>query len=816
MFRNYLQIALRTLTRQKVLAFINVSGLSIGIACFCLFLVYAVHEFSFDRFHKKADRIFRVAQTSKSDAGDSRGMAEVAMPVGPTMKKDFPDVEFFARVNSYGSYLVRADHSVFQEPVTFADPQIFSIFSFPLAYGRSTDPIKDPHSVVLSKAEAVRLFGKEDVVGRTLEIKVDSDYAPFRVSGITEDIPTNSSIRFSILGSFGYLLTLPERKMAMDGWNWQFGDQTFVLLRSASRLDRQPERLEAFYKRYLPEPMAKKAKQGEPSAPVWHQSFYLQPLREIHTSPEISAGPQPATDPKNIWILIGISSSILLIACINFTTLAIGRSAGRAKEVGIRKVIGGRRTQLTWQFLTESMVLSIASMGIGLLLAKLLLPLFNQLSGTALEFSFSQFPELLWMLAGLTVLVGLVAGIYPAIILSGFQPVDVLKSKVRLGGSNFFTRSLVTLQFLLSAGLIICTLVIFRQLNFLRTRNLGLDKEHVIVIHAGLSDPQKIYPLYRHEVESHPEVMGIAASSFSIGEGMGEMNDSYWYRKNQFFPIVYPVDPPYLKVLGMQLVAGRNFDPQMPTDSAQSVIINESLAKEYISPEPADAIGREMVQGRPDSGSHKIIIGVVKDFNFEPLTRKVRPQLFRAVGGEKFVQANNFFVRIRPGDPGHALEFLRKTWEALEPAVPFRYSFMDEDMDHFYDSEKRWSQIVGWAGGISIFLACLGLFGMVALAVVNRTQEIGIRKVLGASAISIVLLLVRVFLRLILVALVLAMPLTWYFMNQWLQRYAYRISLGWEIFAIAGVASVSIALITIGLQSMRAALSNPAKSLRVV
>jgi len=811
MMRNYFKTAVRILSRQKVLALINVSGLLIGIGCFCLFLLYAIHEFSYDRFHLKADRIFRVAEVSKNDAGKERGTAGLYMPLGPAMKKDFPDVESFARFNGYGRYLVRADHSVFNEPVAFADPELFSIFSFRILSGNPADPLRDPHSIVLTRQKAIALFGSADPVGKTLEIKIDTGYEPFRISAIAEDIPTNSSIGFDILGSFEFLAATNDRKDGVNSWRFTYGDETYVLLKNGSRLNKQPERMTEFRSRYVPEVTATKVKPAMRNA----TTFELRPLRESHTSTEIDVGEGYTTDPKNIWILIGISSAILLIACINFTTLAIGRSAGRAKEVGIRKVIGGHRKQLAIQFLTESLLLSVISTGLGFLLANLLLPLFNRLCGRDLRFSFTQFPELLWMLAGLMLLVGIVAGSYPALILSGFRPVEVLKSKIRLGGSNLFTRSLVTVQFLLSIGLIISTLVIFRQLEFMRSKNLGFDKEHVIVVRAGLADPQRIYAVFEHRLESHSEVMGVASSSFGLGKGNGEMNDRYFFHSKEFFPIVYPIDPEYLPVMGMQLVAGRNFDSHILTDSSESVVVNEELAAEYIAAHPADAVGQQLVEGVMDTGKRKTIIGVVKDFNFEPLTRKVRPQLFTMIGHGEMDNPSDFFVRIRPGDPGTTLAHIKKDWDVLEPGIPFRYSFLDEDLDHFYDSEKRWSRIVGWAGGISIFLACLGLFGLAALAVVNRTQEIGIRKVLGASIPSIVLLISRNFLQLVLVAIVLAAPLAWYFMHKWLDGYAYRIPIGWEVFAITGFVALCIALLTVGMQAIRAGAANPVKTLRV-
>ena len=806
MIKHYIKIALRNLAKQKGLAFINIAGLSTGIACFTLFLLYSVNEFSFDRFHKNANRIFRINQVFERE-GREMGMAGLYMPLGPSMKKDFPDVENYVRFASQGQNMVRVGNTVTQLPVTFADPQVLSVFSFPLISGTDAAALQEPGNIILTRQTALQLFGEPDVVGKIVDIKVEEEFKPFKVGAVAEDLPANSSIRFSILGNYDYLASLDSRKEALNSWHMTFGDETYVQLRKGSTLMNDNARLSTFMARYYPEETAAPKKKG--GKVKMSSRFVLQPLRDVHTAVNIDSGPPgTATNPKNVWILISIATGVLLIACINFTTLAIGRSAGRSKEVGVRKVIGGRKTQLIYQFLTESLLLSIFSAALGLLLANSILPYFNQLAGTNMQFSFKLYPELAWMLAGLILLIGLLAGSYPALILSSFKPVEVLKSRIKIGGSNLFTKSLVTFQFVLSIGLIIATLIMLQQLRFMRSKDIGFNKENVVMIDAGGTDTKKIYSQFRERLAKHAGITGIAGSEMGLGDGEGQMGGRFEINGKELFAIEYPVDPGYLNVLGMQLIAGRDFSRTLVGDTIQSIIVNESFVKNNLATTPEKAIG---FITNTDPKKAKTIIGVVKDFNYEPLTRTVRPQLFRYPADFK---PGKFFVRIKPGNPTETIAALEAEWKNLVPDIPFRYNFLDEKIDQFYKSEQRWSTIINWAGGMSIFLACLGLFGLAALSAVNRAREIGIRKVLGAPMSSILELLSKDFLKLILIALLIASPLAWYFMHSWLTDFVYRIDIGWTVFVLAGVFALGIAFVTISLQGIRAAMVNPVNSLK--
>jgi len=796
MLNHYIRLAARHLSKQKLLTSINIVGLSLGLACCTLFMLYAVNEFSYDSWHAHAGRLYRVNEVFMRDDIE-QGMAGLYVPLGPAIKKEFPDVENFARISMPGDQVIRVDGQLTRMPVGYADPQLFDMFSFPLVKGNPSTVLQDPHALVLTRERALQLFGSLDIVGRTLEIKKDSTFIPFTITGVMENIPANSSLHFDVLGSYAYLMT-GERKSAANDWHATFGDETYVLLKQGSKLPADPQSLLRFRHKYYPDEKDAKT------------SFGLQSIKELHTNSRIDAGPPgTTTDPKNIWILLAIAGGIVLIASINFTTLAIARSAGRAREVGVRKVIGGRKSQLILQFLTESVLLTIASALLGLLLAYALLPWFNHLSGKEMSLSFTRWPQLAWMLGGLVLLVGLVAGSYPALVLSGFNAVAVLKNKIRLGGENFFTRGLVTFQFVISIGLIIATGIILQQVAYLRSRDLGLIKENTVVVNTADVDGKKIYPLFTQSLQKNKEILGIGASEIGLGEGQGQMGGGYDFNGKKGGVIEYPVDTAFIKVLGMRMLAGRNFSAAMAMDTVGAVIVNETLVKNELGLTPNEAIGRQF---RTFKGDHyKTIIGVVKDFNFEKLDKQVRSQLFYMPAD---FRPQQIFVRLSAGDPTAAIAAMSATWKDVVPDLPFRYSFLDEDLDRWYKAETRWRDIIGWAGSISVFLACLGLFGLAALTAVNRVKEIGIRKVLGASILEIVQLLTGGFLRLVLLASIIASPLAWYFMNRWLQQFAYRIDIGWWIFGATAVAALCIAALTIGVQAFKAARANPVKNLR--
>jgi len=814
MIGHYFKIALRNLKRQKILSLINILGLSIGLACFALFLLYSVNEFSFDRFHKNADNIYRAYRwTEPMNGEDAKADIYMPSPLGPALKTDIPDVKEFVRLREgWGDDFIKVNGEITTMPVAYTDPSFFSVFTFPLKYGTPKSALNELQNIVITQEKAIELFGMDNVVGRTIEIKIEDDFVPFTISAVAENIPANSSIQFDLLGNFNFMETTRNGKRGVNNWK-RSSYITYVELNPGSGLANDVDKLASFRHKYYPNEVENLKEAGYTwegdATPV---RYGLQTFKSGHTDTMIQGGIIDQVNPKTIWILLCIAAGVLLIACINFTTLAIGRSARRSKEVGLRKVIGGQRRQLVLQFLSESVILSIVSAVLGFLLAKLLLPYFNNLSGRDLHFSISLYPEMAWMLVGLVLLVGLLAGSYPALILSGFKPVEALKSKIKVNGSNFFTKSLVTAQFALSVGLIICTMIILKQTKYMSSKYPGFNKENIVVVDADGTNSNEIYPVFKQSLLSRTDILGVSGAELGLGEGTGWSRSGFEYNGTPKSVFEYYVDPDYIPLMGMQLIKGRNFDPKITSDTINSVIVNESMVKDF-GWTIDNAVGQVLNGYHRNLGpdNNPTVIGVIKDFNFRPFKEEVKPQMFHQFAD---YAPYKFFVKIKTDNPTQTLDAIHKEWKAVAGNLPFKYNFLDENLDNFYKAERRLSSIIGWAGGISVFLACLGLFGLVALAAVNRTKEIGIRKVLGASVANIVGLLSKDFLKLAVIALFIAAPLALYFMDKWLQDFAYRISIGWWVFIISGLLTITIAFITIGFQAVKAGIANPVKSLR--
>lgn len=801
MLKNYFKIALRNLKKQKTLAFINIFGLSVGIGCFSLFMFYAINEFNFDGFHKNEGNTYLVMDgNGKPNPKAIGGYIYTSMPLGPAMKQELPGVENSVRYIQPYETFIKLNNERGRENIAYADPSFFKVFSFKFKYGNPETALRDLHSIVLTEETAKRLFGKANAIGESFQVKIENIFETFIVSAIAENPPSNSSFQFSMLVHFDCFANTMEGKMDADAWGMN-SFMTLVQLKPESRLANNNKLLADFRQRHLPK--------GSGSG----GGYDLVPLRDVHTNPALVGIKISPVDPKSIWILLSIAAGVLLIASINFTTLSIGRSASRAKEVGVRKVIGGTKKALMLQFLTESLMLAALSTLIGFMLANLLLPFFNQLSGRELSFSFTQFPQLTGIIAGLLLIVGLLSGCYPALVLSGFNAVEVLKAKIKLGGANLFTKALVTFQFVISAGLIISAIIIIQQLHYMQSRNPGFEKENVVQIKAlGVANTKQIFPILKHELSGHPQIVLTASADVGLGEREGSSFTSFDYSGKSIMISQFYIDPDYIPTLGMHLLAGRNFDPTIASDTVNNVIINEATMNE-LGWAPENSIGRHLEGYEQFGVKAPLVIGIVRDFNFKDLTHQVEPMIFHqfAASGSNLW---HFFVRIRPGDPSKALALIQSTWKEIAPDYPLKYNLLDEDLDRFFKSEARLSNIVGWAGGIAIFLACLGLLGLAALTVVNRTKEIGIRKVLGASVSTIIGIISKDFVRLVVVAFVIATPIAWWLMTEWLRVYAYRINIEWWVFGISGAVIVFIALLTVSFQAIKAAITNPVKSLR--
>lgn len=801
MLKNYLKIALRNLWKQKIYAVINVVGLAVGIAFCALIFLYVRDELTYDRFHDEADRLYRMHRVSFAADGSVRATdTSLPFPTGPALQADLPEVEQYVRFYR-SDHFVRQGAQAFEEAVMYADPQFLTLFSFPLLQGDAPTALTNPNNVVVTEDMARKYFGEADPMGQQLFLRIGEEEHAFTVAGVAQDVPGNSSIQFEVLVPIQKLIdTVSYFRERQDSW-YASAFKTYVLLREGSSIDAARAKLPDFRTTYYPDEEADLRERGLWTGEGMPTSYNLQPITAIHLTPEIRSYGEESS-PMYSYILSAIALAVLLIACINFMTLSIGRSARRAREIGVRKVVGANRTQVMLQFWGEALLMSLLALGVGLALAQLFLPVFNNLAAKTLHLDFIRDAGLLAMLLGVMLVTGLIAGSYPALVLSGFQPVEALKNRLRLTGSNAFTRSLVVVQFALSVFLICGTLIMLGQLDYLRTKNLGFDKAHVVVIETSGTDGAQALDRYRSALGNRNDIAGLTGVSYAFAHGVSRVGFEYQGELVQVAE--YIVESDYVEVLGMEIVAGRDFDPRLATDSSQAVIVNETLVRDFGWTEP---LGQTLTGLEEEP----IVIGVVKDFNFKSLHEAIEPMML-TLGPRRGI--HTILARVRPDNVPATLDVLRSTWQKIAPDVPFQYSFLDDDINQQYRAEERWSQIVGYGAGFAILIACLGLFGLAALTVSGRTKEIGIRKVLGATLANVAVLLSKDFAWLVLIALVIAAPAAYFALRAWLDNFAYRIDIGPGVFLLAGGLALGIALLTVSYHAIKAALADPVKSLR--
>lgn len=804
MLKNYLKVAVRNLWKNKGYSAINILGLAVGLATCLLIVLYVWDELGYDRYNTKAERIYRVDGDIKF-GGNHFILAVASDPTAAALLHDYPQVEQAVRFRGYGGFRVTKDNESLQEKrVIYTDASLFDVFTLPVLNGDPKTALKEPNSVVITETTARRYFNSTDVVGKNLLV---NDTANVKITAVIKDLPVQSHFNFDFFVSLAGVTEARQNDWLSNNFN------TYIVLKKGA----DPKALEAQFDAMVNKYVGPQAKQilnismEDLKKDGNYVRYTLTPLLDIHLHSNKTAELGANSNIQYVYIFSIIALFILLIACVNFMNLATARSSNRAKEVGVRKVLGSLRSNLIGQFLSESMLISFVSLVLALLLVVVLLPWFNNLAGKQINIGLFGNPWLISSLIALVAVVGLLAGSYPAFFLSAFSPIQVLKGKLGAGFKNSWLRSsLVVFQFTISIILIISTTVIYRQLNYIRNKNLGFQREQVLVL-QNTDALRKNAGAFKEELLKMPGVENITMT--------GYLPTNDWRSDNPLFPDpantknalstqVWRVDENYIPTLGMKMLQGRNFSKAFPTDST-GLVINEAAAKLLAFKDPVNK-ALWYLKDFPDKTMSRLhIIGVVKDFNFNSLRQQVTPLVLMLSP-----QSGCMALRINTKNIPGLLAQIEHTWQAMASGRRFSYSFMDDDFNKQYNAEQRTGKIFISFAMLAILIACLGLFGLITYAAEQRIKEIGIRKVLGASVGNIVGMLSADFLKLVMLSGLLAFPFAWWAMNKWLKDFAYRIDIGWWVFVAAGAIAVLIALTTVSFRAIQAALANPVKSLR--
>ena len=794
--------------KYKFISFINLFGLTVALACCMLIVAYVSNEVSYDKFNKDAERIYRVTRSFNIPNGaEILHLSAVAPPFGPLLKNYFPDIEKITRILSNGNTALKYGEKLFNEnKVYFADENLFDFFSIPVVEGNSKTALGDPFSVMLSQDMAKKYFGNEDPMNKM--IKVDRQFL-YKVSGIFKEFPSNSHFHPEILLSFNSLKDSAVYGAKLLETN--FGNNsfyTYLLFPKNYPIETIEAQFPAFIDKSMRTPDMPQS--FKPSAGT---KLYLQKMTDIHLRSHLDDELEENGDIKRVYIFSAISLFILLIGCINYMNLSTARSILRAKEIGIRKVAGAERQEITWQFLTESVIITWIAFIAAVVLTFLLLPYLSTLSGLQLSTKVLLQWQILLPILLLPFFVGFISGIYPALFMSSFEPVKVLKGLFKVGAANVsFRQVLVVAQFAISIILIVATAVVFQQLKYMQKASLGYDREQVVNIpYTSALNPQ--FEAFRNELLKNPSIKNLGRSSrVPTGRLLDEL-DARIMAGDSMQPLnvdlkFVNVDHDFVPTYGIKMVAGRNFSRDFSTDT-MNYVVNETAVKIIGWKSPQDAVGKDLAYG----GIKGKIIGVTNDFHFESMHQKIVPLLMRmpSLTQQPF---SNLSIKINSRNVPSTIDKIQSTWYSFLPESPFTFAFLDEKYDQLYRSEQKQGTIFTIFSFLAIFIACLGLFGLSAFATTQRVKEIGIRKVLGAGVLTIVTLLTKEFLKLVGIATVIAFPVAWFSMNNWLHDFAYRINISWWVFIMAGVIAACIALFTISFQAIKAAIANPVKSLR--
>lgn len=791
---NYLKIAFRNFKRQKIFSLINISGLAVGMACCICILIYVRHELSYDRYHANADKIYRLVMTGEF-SGRPFDVALSSGPIGSALVENFPEFDRSARFQHRNRTHIRfKGKNFFEDRIFYADDTVFEVFTFPLLGGNPETALRDPFSAVITQRTAERYFGSQDPLGEVLRFGPKEDYT---VTGVMKNVPENSHFAFDFLLSFKTLSTLNRQQT--ESWT-QFTNYTYLQLKAGSDPEKLGHKISSLNTRHMG---------FDPKDMGWDLVFALQPLPSIHLHSNLQNEMTGNGDISLVYIFSSIAALILILACINFMNIATARSCNRAREVGLRKVLGAVRSKIVKQFLGESLIYSFSSLFIALILSGLGLPLLSSFLGHTMGIRFAEMTALIPGFAGIALFVGLAAGLYPAFVLAGFQPARVVKGGFETSRQKkHFRDGLVIAQLVISTVLIIGTGIISDQVAFMKNKRLGFEKKHVIVARISDDSVRPSIPAIKHALKSLQGVLNVTASSHIPGwDGLAaaHLPEGFSNEESQTMRIIR-VDHDFLNTMGIELVAGRNFSPEFPGDPQGSVLINETAAAKFGWIDP---LGKK-IQEIYGTKQTKIVIGVIEDFHMSSLHNVIEPMYI--TNSQQGI--NLLCIRISPGNVAGLLDTIRSTWTDIAPGAPFDYFFLDESFDRQYRAEERLSRLFSIFSLLAIFIACLGLFGMACYAAERRTKEIGIRKVLGASTSGIVFLMSRELIQVFLLANLVSWPLVFLASQKWLQNFAYRTDIGIGIFLLSTLFTLILTLGTVSYQAIKTASADPVDTLR--
>ena len=803
MFRNYLKIALRTLWKNRTHTLINVVGLSVAFGTCVLLFLTAAFELSYDHFHADADRIFRLNFLSSNRDGSSEKSSTMPYPIATVLKAEFPEIEGVTRWFDQNTS-VRWQDRVYSKDVRMVDADFLPMFSFPLVKGNAKTAMNGLSDIVISEPMAKDVFGSQNPVGKPLQLRVNDTWRTFNVTGVVSKAPRNSSFAYDAFISSQNASDYQEFKD-----NWFHGNHdVFIKLKPGVDPQTLQRRTQAMMNKYFASDFEQRRKQGYPKNELgFLQSLVLQPLLTVHFDTETTHG--IGISRAYVYTLFLIGLFILAIASINFINLTIAQSLSRAREVGVRKSLGAQRGQLFSQIWGETLLLCLVALLIGSGLAYVTLPTFNRLFRSHLSLADFLKPDVLGVTLISFLLITLIAGGYPSWFVTRFNAVDVLKGTAKISRPGLLRNALIVTQFTIACLLIVCTMVVYQQISYLQQKPMGLDKEQVISIPIGstLNGDEALKAL-RDRLANKPMITSVSGSGVNIGAGLDGSSSrrmrGFMYGNREVTCDWLRVDTDYLKTLGIKLLQGRDFSATYSTDTSSAILITQSMAKQMGEANP---VGKYI---KPDTKQLQVV-GVVADFNLYSLHQEAKPITLLMQPNEPL---RYILVRVNPQNLMAAMETIKAAWKEVVPKQEFIGSFLDANTERWYAKEQRLATIFSSAAGVAILLSCMGLFAIALISIQQRTKEIGVRKVLGASVPNLVALLSKDFLKLVLVAIVIASPLAWYAMNRWLADFAYKINIEWWVFALAGAVAIAIALLTVSFQSIRAALMNPVKSLR--